>query len=108
MIEVIIGDQLRQVFTSTLLSVNYDFEGSFNTRNSVWTINISSQGESIINGLSLVCGTERMKALPRIPITGMWLVPLVDNVDPTVANLYTDYKLVVLSEEEQEGLDAAV
>ncbi len=108
MIEIILSDELRPSFTSTLLLQNYDFEFSFNTRNSVWTMNISSQGESVVNGVTLVCGTERMKALPRVPIKGMWLIPLVDNVDPTVDNLSSEYKLVILSEEEQDELDAAI
>ena len=99
MIEIPLTSDSSQLFSSVINEVRYDFRVYFNFRNTLWNMDISSSGVSILYGVALLGGVDIFKQY-NIPIENVYVVNSVNTDNATSVNLGTDVKLYILTEEE--------
>ena len=100
MIEIPLNSNPEQLFSIVLAETTYDMRVILNSRLGIWSIGLSTNGNSILDGIALVGGVDIFKQY-NINITNAYVVN-IDNVkeDASKDNLGTVAKLFVLTNEE--------
>ena len=81
--------------------VNYRMRVMVNSRDSQWSLDLSSGGVDLVNGVAMVGGVDIFKQYPHIEIKNAYIVNTENpREDPTPENLGTYSKFVIFSDEE--------
>jgi len=100
MIEIPLTSEAEQIFTIELNSVVFSFRVIYNTRLGIWSADISSGGNELVNGVALVTGLDIM-APYNIGLTNLYVINIaVNNAEANSSNLGTDVRLYQLTDEE--------
>lgn len=103
MIEIPLNSSAEQVFSIIINGKSYDLRVIVNTVLEHWSIDVSSEGVELANGVALLGGTDIFRQY-TFPINNA-LVLNIDNpsLDPTIDNLGTVAKLIIFTDEEAAG-----
>lgn len=94
-----------QLFNVVIGGVTYSFFISYNTRENIWTLDISSEAVKLVSGVALVGGVDLLKQYD-IGFTGLWMVNVTDSeFDASGDNLGTDVLLFLV---DQVSIDEAI
>lgn len=98
--EITLTSDGSQRFSTVIDGVSYGFRISYNTRMSIWTCSISTEGTDIVNGIGLLGGVDIVNQF-TFALKYLFTVNL-DNptVDAGPDNLGIDVKLFKLTESE--------
>jgi len=103
MLQIPLTNDPSQVFSIDLNGIVYDLAILYNTREGVWTLNISSS-DLTINGISLVTGANLILQHPSL-LDSLFLINLSEDLeDPTSTTLAEQFALVTLSADEIQEL----
>lgn len=100
MIEIPLNISPEQTFNIILGEETYDMRVVLNSRLEQWSISVSQNGVSIIEGVALVGGIDIFNQY-NIPLSNAYVVNINNGrLDPTRLNLGFAAKLMLLTDEE--------
>ena len=98
MIEIPLNNYPEQFLSTVISDQTYDLRVVFNSRSKVWSICISQNGLSIVDGIGLLGGVDIFDQY-NIGIKNAYVVNLDDDKqDPTAENLGYSAKLFILED----------
>lgn len=99
-VEIPLTSDGSQKLSTVLNNITYQLEVSYNTRVGVWTMNISRDGNELVNGIVLVGGVDILRQF-TLAIENLYVVNTTNpNQDADGNNLGTDVGVFLLTEEE--------
>ena len=104
MLEIPLTSDGEQKFNTILDGVLYDLRILYNTRLNLWTMDISSSGSDIANGVALVQGGDIMSPYNNGPSNLFVVNTTGSNSDAGPDNLGTEVKLFQLTAEELDSV----
>jgi hypothetical protein len=105
MIEIPLNSNPEQLFSVSVNSLTYDIRVVLNSRTTVWTISLSQEGVSIVEGVALLSGID-IAVQYTLPFENVYVVNLDNSKqDASADNLGTVARLFILTDEEVQSVE---